>query len=121
MVCPTSPRRRLSCRRLLRTHFCSLIGSPAVSGATNASSAGTSVASFFFDRWTPATRQPHPIRRTIPQRGRQLLAPPPDRLFVDPGDLRQQHIPAVPDPVGFHGHVPAPLLLIQPAQQQVHL
>ena len=39
--------RALSVRRLLRTHFCSLCGSPAVSGATSASNAVRIAGSFF--------------------------------------------------------------------------
>ncbi len=27
----------------------------------------------------------------------------------------------MPDPLGFHCQIPAPLLLIQPTQQQIHL
>jgi hypothetical protein len=36
----------------------------------------------------------------------------------EPGD---EPIPAVPEPGRFDGGVPAPLLLIEPAEQQIHL
>jgi hypothetical protein len=37
MAWPAASNLTLNVRRLLRTHFCVVIGSPAVSGATNSS------------------------------------------------------------------------------------
>jgi hypothetical protein len=45
----------------------------------------------------------------------------PDRLLVQPRDLRDQAHPTVPQPVRLDGGVPAPFSLAEPTQQQVHL
>jgi hypothetical protein len=44
-----------------------------------------------------------------------------NRFWIHAGDLRQQLISLRADPIGFHGHIPATLLLIQATEQEVHL
>jgi hypothetical protein len=44
-----------------------------------------------------------------------------DGLFIQARDLGQQSISPSPDAVGFHRHIPATLLFIQPTEQQIHL
>jgi hypothetical protein len=50
---PGAPTARLRWCRLLRTHFCSLMGSPAVSGSTNASSVRSHAGSLFLHEDVP--------------------------------------------------------------------
>ena len=40
---------------------------------------------------------------------------------MDGGDLREQPITAMTDLLGLQRHIPAPLLLVQAAEEQVHL
>jgi hypothetical protein len=35
--------------------------------------------------------------------------------------LGQQAVAAMPDPVGFHGHIPAALRFVEATEQQIHL
>jgi hypothetical protein len=35
--------------------------------------------------------------------------------------LGQQAVTAMPDPVGFHGHIPAALRFVEATEQQIHL
>jgi hypothetical protein len=79
------------------------------------------VKSFFFRPWSAATRQPNSVDRAVHQRGSQLLAPPSNGLFIDAGDFKQDSVGTVPKPLRLHGQIPAPLLLIQPTQQQIHV
>jgi hypothetical protein len=51
----------------------------------------------------------------------KLLLATLDRFLIHAGDLREQGYAAMTQPVGFHGHIPAALLLIKAAQEQVHL
>jgi Ca2+-transporting ATPase len=67
-------------RRLLRSHFCSLIRSPAVSGSTTACKAGIIPGSFF--RLAAAARSPDAIRRVVDQRSVQSGATEPDGLLT---------------------------------------
>jgi hypothetical protein len=50
----------------------------------------------------------------------QLPASPPDGLDVQAGDLREEAITPVADLHGLEGDVPAALLLIEAAEQEVH-
>jgi len=49
-----------------------------------------------------------------------LTPSPPDGLDVHAGDLRQEAVAAVADLHGLQGDVPAALLLIRPAEEEVH-
>src|SRR5712691_649328 len=118
---PTASSRSRRLRRLLRTQIWPVIGSPAVSGSTSSCKLATMVKSFFFRPWSAATRQPNSIDRAVLQRGSQLPAPPSNRLFIDARDFKQDSVGAVPKPLRFHRQIPAPLLLIQPTQQQIHV
>src|SRR5712691_8709786 len=40
---------------------------------------------------------------------------------TDAGDFKQDSVGTVPKPLRLHGQIPAPLLLIQPTQQQIHV
>jgi len=51
----------------------------------------------------------------------QFLLPALDCFLIQSGDLRKQTNAAMAYPVGFHRYIPTALLLIQAAQQQVHL
>lgn len=51
----------------------------------------------------------------------QFLPSSLDRLFVQACDLREQAISTGTDAVGLHRDIPATLLFIQSAQQQIHL
>jgi hypothetical protein len=70
---------------------------------------------------TTRTEAPLAVYDWYVDRGRQLLSPAADGLLIDPGDLEQQPIGTVPQPLRLHGEVPPPLLLVQSTQQQVHL
>jgi hypothetical protein len=107
-------------RKLLRTHFWSLIGSPAVSGSTTACKAGI-IPGSFFDRRAPATRPADAIRRVIRQRGVQFRAATPDGFLIHAGDLRQQTVTAVTQPLGLQGHKPTALVLIQAVEHEQQL
>src|SRR5205814_5304763 len=74
-----------------------------------------------FFRGPPATRQTYPVNWAVRERIGQLHPTPTNRLFVHARDLHEQSIGPPPHALGFHCQVPAPLLLIQSTQQQVHL
>ena len=116
---PCFRNRSLRCRRLLRTHFRSPIGSPPVSASTRAVSVAGRSGTFFEGR-TPGTGPPHPVGRPPPERAFHLPAAPPDGLDVHAGDLREEAVAAVADPHGFQGDVPAALLLVEAAEEEVH-
>ena len=80
----------------------------------------TKVGAFFNRRLAPA-RQSHLRSRMGNQPVRQFVLPTLVGLFVQPGDLRQAAHATVTEAVGFQHHVPPPPLLIQAAQEQVHL
>jgi 3-deoxy-D-arabino-heptulosonate 7-phosphate (DAHP) synthase len=44
-----------------------------------------------------------------------------DRFLIHARYLREESYAPVTQPVGFHGHIPAALLLIKAAQKQIHL
>ena len=77
-------------RRLLRTHFWALMGSPAVSGSINCSRAGTSRGSFFFHRGPAATHLADPLPGTPGQLRGQFRASTVDGLLIQPADLRDK-------------------------------
>jgi hypothetical protein len=92
--CPAAISRALKVRKLLRTHFWPLIGSPAVSGATTSCNAGTIGGSLFGGR-TLSPGPPHPLVGTVGHRGVQVYAPAPDGLFVQSRDLRDQAVAVI--------------------------
>ena len=49
------------------------------------------------------------------------LASAPDGFLVHTGNLGQQAVAAVPNPVGFYGHIPAALRFVEATEQQIHL
>ena len=55
------------------------------------------------------------------QRSRQFFASPTDRIDMEARQARHKPIPAVPELGTFDGGVPAPLLLIEPTEEQIHL
>ena len=61
------------------------------------------------------------IGGAIVERGRQFLPSPADRIDVQAREPGDEPIPAVPEPGTLDGGVPAPLLLIEPTEQEVHL
>lgn len=105
---------------LLRTHFCAVIGSPAVSGATSSSSIDR-ISGVFFDRWSASTRLADPVNRSVHQRSRQFLSATPHGLLVDPSDVHQQAIGTPTHALRFKRQVPAALVFVQTTQEQVHL
>jgi hypothetical protein len=72
----------------------------------------------FFDRWPSATHTPDAIRWIVDQRGVQFFSPEPNGLLVHPGDLRQQTVTTVAQPLGLQSAKPAPLVLIQATEQE---
>jgi hypothetical protein len=84
------------------------------------SKAGTASGTFFEGGAAPAG-EPDPIGGALLQRGGQLLPPPADGVDVQPGDAGDGPVAAVAELGGFDGGVPAALLLVEAADQQVHL
>ena len=77
---------------------------------------------YFFDRWSTASGPTlPPLDRRVGQRPGHFFLAAPDRLLVQPGDLRHQHRPAMPKTVRLDGGIPPPFGLPKPTQQQVHL
>jgi hypothetical protein len=64
--------------------------------------------------------QPDPIGGSASQRFGQLLPSPADGIDVQPGDLGEEAIAAMADLGRFDGGVPAALLLIESAHQEIH-
>src|SRR6266571_32817 len=96
------------------------MGSPAVSGCTKASSVPSSAGSFF-GAWPTSAGQSDSLLRSLSQGAGEFLPSTQDRLFVQSCDLREQPISTSTNAVGLQRHIPATLLFIQPAQQQIHL
>ena len=59
------------------------------------------------------------VGRAVRQVGGRLVPAPADGLRVHPGDGRDLVDPAVPEPLGLGGRDPPPLLLVEPAEDQV--
>jgi hypothetical protein len=76
---------------------------------------------FFLDCWPRTSALPNSVRGLVGERGHQLFPSTTDRFLIHPGDLEQQPIGSMAEPLQFHGQIPAALLLVEPAQQQVHL
>src|SRR5216684_4099201 len=106
--------------RLLRTHFCAVIGSPAVSGATNSSSTDK-IKGVFFDRRSTSTGLADPVGRSVHQRRSQLLSSTPNGLLIDPSDLHQQPVGPPAHALRFKRQVPAALVFVKTTQEQVRL
>jgi len=70
---------------------------------------------------SPATRPPDAIWWTISQRGVQFLAAAPDSFLVRAGDLPEQAVTAVTQPLGLQGHKPAALVFIQAVEHEHQL
>ena len=75
---------------------------------------------FFQGRAAPAG-QPDSVGGAILQGRRQFLPPPADGVDMQPGDAGDEPIAAVSELGTLDGGIPAALLLIEPAEQQVHL
>ena len=54
------------------------------------------------------------------ERGRQFFSSPADGIDVQAREPGDEPVPAVPEPGTLDGGVPAPLLLIEPTEQEVH-
>jgi hypothetical protein len=55
------------------------------------------------------------------ERGRQFFPSSADRIDVQAREPGDEPVPAVPKPGTLDSGVPAPLLLIEPTEQEVHL
>jgi hypothetical protein len=75
----------------------------------------------FFSARTPCARQSHSVDWALSQFALEFLASTLNRFGIHAGNLRQQLISMRADPISFHGHIPATLLLIQATEQEVHL
>jgi hypothetical protein len=73
---------------------------------------------FYEGRPSPA-REPDPAGRAVTEFGGEVVAAAADGLRVQPGDGRDHVEPAVPEPLGLGGRDPPPLLLVEPAEDQV--
>ena len=82
--------------------------------------AGTTAGTFFRARGGPA-RESDPIGGAISERSRQLFPAPADGIDVQTGEPGNEPVPAVPEPGTLDSGVPAPLLLIETTEQQIHL
>jgi len=51
----------------------------------------------------------------------QFFTSTPDRLFVEASDLGKEEVTAMADAVGLKGDIPAALLFVQAAEQQIDL
>ena len=79
------------------------------------------IPDLFFDAGPPPAGAAHPVGRLLHQARGQLGPPAADRLLVEASDLGHQVLAARPEALGLEGDVPAPLSLIQPAEEDVHL
>jgi hypothetical protein len=70
---------------------------------------------------TPSAFSPDAPDWTVGHLSRQLSPPLPNGLHILPCDLRQQFVASISHSFGLHSGIPAPLLLIQSAHQQIHL
>jgi hypothetical protein len=75
----------------------------------------------FFGAQATSARQSHSIGWALGQFAFELLPSTLNRLGIHAADLRQKLISLRADPIGFHGHIPATLLLIQATEQELHL
>ena len=75
----------------------------------------------FFRRRPSATWLAHAVDRAALERRSQFHAAPTNGLLIDARDFEQDAVRPMPDPLGFHRQIPAPLLLVQATQQQIHL
>jgi hypothetical protein len=96
------------------------IGSPPVCGSTKLRRAGITSGSSFEDG-TPPAGQPDPIGMAVGQRVGEFLPAPAGGIDMQPGDLSPDAIVAVAELGTLDGSLAAALLLIEPADHQVHL
>jgi hypothetical protein len=75
----------------------------------------------FFEARSATAGQAYAVTWPILQRGSQFGASTPDRLGVESRDLGDQAVTAVADAVGFEGGIPAALLFVETAEQEVDL
>jgi hypothetical protein len=75
----------------------------------------------FFSVWSTGPWQPDSLLWSLRQGAGQFLSSPLDRLFIQARDLREQALSTWTNALGLQRHLPAPLLFIQAAQQQIHL
>ena len=76
---------------------------------------------FFFRRGPSASRQAYLLGRASFQGGGQFLASACYGVFVETGDSGHYANAAVSDPLCFDGGIPAPLLFVEAAEEQVDL
>jgi hypothetical protein len=79
------------------------------------------VSDLFFDARTPASRLTDMVGWPILQIVVEFIATAPDRFGMQAGDFRNPPDPAMSQTHGLASSQPAPLLFIQPAQQQIEL
>ena len=82
-------------------------------------SAGRRRRGLFFGEGSPAAEQADPVGGPAPERAVHLTAASPDRLDVDAGDPGESPVATVTEPGGLDGDVPAALLLVEAAQEQI--
>ena len=74
-----------------------------------------------FDGGAAAAGEAYPVGGAVVQRGGEFFPAPADGVDVQARDPGDGPIPAVTELGRLDGGVPAALLLIEPAEQQVHL
>jgi len=79
------------------------------------------VLALFFGARATRTRDPHPLGWPPGQRACQFLPSTLDGFFGQARDLREQAIPTRTNTIGLNRNVPATLLLIEAAEQQIDL
>jgi hypothetical protein len=75
----------------------------------------------FFNQRPPATRQAHSVGWPSLQLGIEFSSTATDGIDMHSCDLGHQGCTTMPQLLGLQGRIPATLLFIQPAEQQVHL
>ncbi len=98
-----------------RVHFKPVMGSPAVSCCIS-DSIRAMISGVFFHRFAPAAACTDPI--DFDGLGEQLASSPRDRAHIEAKQLGDAHITAATGLEGFEPGVPAPLLLIEQAEEQ---
>jgi len=79
------------------------------------------VLDLFFGTWPTCAGQSDVLFRSLRKLPGQFFSSPLDRLCVQARDLGEQPISPSANAGGLHRYIPAALLFIQSAQQQIHL
>jgi hypothetical protein len=95
------------------------IGLPPLWSSAKRFSASTRSGSFFQGR-TAATPAADALGGESHQGTGQFPSAAPDGFHIQPGDARQLAISAMSSLEGFEGDIPAAMILVQAAQQEIH-